>query len=462
VKSQARRDVLAKRLLFLILAIAVPLARASFTGIFNDGDVSWHIASGQWILQHGKIPITDHFSFTATGHPWVAMEWLADTIYAFAFDAFGYAGLAAVVAAALMALHIVLFAHLQSRASLLVVVVTLIAMNVALTPFIVARPHVLVWPLLAGWTALLARGTETGHPPPLWAAVFPFVWANLHGSFPLAALIGAALAFDALAKSEWKTLWEWLLFAAVSLVAVTLNANGVAGLLQPFRFATLDLLPLVQEWQPSTPSLTPQFYVIVLAGFGALLWVGVRVPLGRLALLLLMLAMAFSQMRSQSWFVIVASVLVPAMFKTRADPLQRWMPLVLPAIPVLLLRALWPITPAENSANPRHLLAAIPDQLKTQPVLNGYTFGGPLILAGIKPYVDGRAEVYGDAFIIDYAKILDGDEGRFNRAAKQYGIRWTMLPAGSTQLIGQLDSSKDWRRIYSDRVGVIHVRTSGN
>jgi hypothetical protein len=454
--------VLAKRLLFLILAIAAPLTRASFAGIFNDGDVSWHIASGQWIVQHGTIPTTDHFSFTAAGHPWVAMEWLADIIYAIAFGTFGYAGLAAVVAAALMALHIVLFAHLQSRSSLLLVVVTLIAVNVGLTPFIVARPHVLVWPLLAGWTALLARGTESGHPPPLWAAVIPFVWANLHGSFPLAALIGAALAFDAVAKSEWKTLREWLLFAAVSLVAVMLNANGVAGLLQPFRFATLGLLPLVQEWQPSTPSLSPQFYVIVLAGLGALLWAGVRVPIGRLALLLLMLWMAFSQMRSQSWFVVVACVLVPPMFKTLADPLRRWMPLVLAVIPVLLLRALWPITPAENSAYPRHLLAAIPYQLKTQPVLNGYTFGGPLILAGIKPYVDGRAEIYGDAFITDYAQILDGDQGRFNRAVERYGISWTMLPAGSTQLISELDSSKNWKRIYSDPVGVIHVRTPGS
>ena len=453
-----RRDALAQTLLPYILVLLIPFGLAFAPNIFNDGDVSWHVAAGRWMLAHGTIPTTDPFSFTAAGRPWVAMEWPADLVFAGAYGAAGHAGLAAVFAAALMALHAVVFVHLRQRASPLLIVATLLLMDVALAPFMLVRPHLLVWPLLALWTALLARGSETGRPPPLWAALIPFAWTNLHGSFPLAAGIGAALAFDALVKAEWKTLRKWLVFAAASLVAVCVNANGAAGLLQPFRVANLETLHLIQEWQPSTLSGTPSFYLFLCAGLAALLWRGTRVPLGRLALLLAMLVLAFSQVRHQSWFAIVAALLVPPLLATRAEPMGRGLPIALAALPLLVGRALLPFTPPENAANPQHLLAAIPPALKGQPVFNGYTFGGPLILAGIRPYIDGRSEMYGDTFVRDYVAIADGDFARFNGAVARYGIRWTILGNGNRALIAKLDGSGQWRRVYADRVGVIHVR----
>jgi hypothetical protein len=130
----------------------------------------------------------------------------------------------------------------------------------------------------------------------------------------------------------------------------------------------------------------------------------------------------------------------------------------LAALPLLLLRTLLPITPAENAASPRQLIAHVPVELRGQPVLNGYTFGGPLILAGIKPYIDGRAEIYGDAFVSDYRAITQGDAVKLDSAVEHYGIRWTMVPTSDRHLVQLLDGSPKWRRIYSDRVGVIHVR----
>jgi hypothetical protein len=292
----------------------------------------------------------------------------------------------------------------------------------------------------------------------LWAALLPVVWTNLHGSFPLAAIIAAPLAFDSLVKAEWKNWKPWLVFAGASFIAICLNANGLAGLLQPFRVANLETLHLIQEWQPSTPSGTPQFYVVLLIGIGALLWSGARVPLGRLVLLIVLVFLAFTQVRHQSWFAIVAALLVPPLLSGKAEPARRLAPVALLAIPLLAIRALWPLTPPENEANPRHLLAAIPDDLRNQPVLNGYTFGGPLILAGIRPYIDGRSEMYGDAFVTDYSEMIGGDVGRFDRAVQRYHIRWAILPPKS-DLVVVLDRSGHWRRIYADKVGVIFVRS---
>jgi len=115
--SASARSARVNGLLFVVVVLLVPLGYAFVPAIFNDGDTSWHIAVGQWIAQHGRIPTADPFSFTAYGKPWVAMEWPADLLFASAYGAAGYAGLAAVFAAALMALHAVVFVHLQRRAS---------------------------------------------------------------------------------------------------------------------------------------------------------------------------------------------------------------------------------------------------------------------------------------------------------------------------------------------------------
>ena len=451
------RESAVNALLFAILVLVLPFALASSPTIFNDGDVSWHVAAGQWIVADGTIPTTDPFSFTAAGHPWVVTEWLADVMLGSAYRIAGYAGLATIVAAAMMALHGLIFFFLRRRAGPLTIAATLLATDFVLIPFTLARPHVAVWPLIAGWTILLLTADEEGRAPPLWGALIPLLWTNLHGSFLIAGPIGAAVAFDALQKTNWCNWRPWALFALCSAAAALLNANGLRGLLRPFEMENLALLPLVQEWQPSTIQWMPQYYAVLGIALLALLYKGVRIPIGRLLLLLAMAGMAFSEARHQSWFIIVAACIVPPLLETKASPTPtaRWLPYA--AIPLLMVRALWPVVPAENGANPRHAIAAIPPSLRGQPLFNGYSFGGPLILAGIRPYIDGRADMYGDAFVLDYSRILDGNMGRFDAVVRQYGIRWTMLPARSA-LARALDSSPEWKRTYADRVGVIHVR----
>jgi hypothetical protein len=311
---------------------------------------------------------------------------------------------------------------------------------------------------MGAWTVLLLSYAAKDRPPPLFTVLLLVVWTNLHTSFPLAAPIGAAIAFDNLVQSKWRNLREWLLFALASLVAVLANANGLAGVLQPFRISGLDMLGVIGEWSPSTTHNTPEFFVVLLLGLAALLWHGVRVPMGRLALLLTTLGMALVHVRHQSSFIILAACILPPLIPAKhpAKPIKTL--LVLAAFPILLVRFLVPTVPPEGEANPRKLIAAIPADLRSKPVFNGYTFGGPLILGGVKPYIDGRAEMYGDDFVIGYSKIVHGDMRRFNEAVARYDIRWTILPNSEQRTISEIESTGTWRRIYADGVGVIDVR----
>ena len=72
-------------LALFVAILLIPAVLGSSTMIFNDGDVSWHIATGLWILDHRAIPNVDPFSFTWGGKPWVPIEWGSEVLYALTY-----------------------------------------------------------------------------------------------------------------------------------------------------------------------------------------------------------------------------------------------------------------------------------------------------------------------------------------------------------------------------------------
>ncbi|TMJ60070.1 MAG: hypothetical protein E6G83_20430 [Alphaproteobacteria bacterium] len=107
---------------------------------------------------------------------------------------------------------------------------------------------------------------------------------------------------------------------------------------------------------------------------------------------------------------------------------------------------------------PAAALAAVAASHMTGPVLNDYGFGGYLIFSGTPPFIDGRAELYGDEFIKRYihAMLLESDE--LPKLLDQYGIAWTLIaPERPAALL--LEHLPGWRRLYADDVAVVHVRT---
>ena len=451
-------------LALFVAVLLIPAVLGSSKTIFNDGDVSWHIATGLWILDHHAIPHADPFSFTWAGKPWVPIEWLAEVIYASAYRLAGYGGVAAVVTAALIALHgaVYLNASRWVRSALL----PIIAMDFVLIPMLLARPHVLTWPLLAFWTWLMLRAREQARAPPLIAALLMALWANLHGGFVFGLAIAAAFGLEALVSSADKkrAFTQWLIFGVACGIAVFINGNGLAGVLQPLRFTQLQMLPMIDEWKPSTPAVTPFFFGVLALTIALIVWKRPRLHWVRWLLLAGLLGLALLQVRHQAMLAIVAAMLLPPGFAkcARQSTLENrlgWLVAGAGAL-LVIVRAAMPLSPSENEANPWRLIAAIPPQLRSQPVLNGYSMGGPLILSGIKPYVDGRGDMYGDALIVDYAHITHGDPKAFAAAVQRWNIRWAMLPNRDKGLISLLDRSPEWRRIARDQAGVIYVRSA--
>lgn len=457
-----------ERITLVAFGLVVPAIIGSSLTIFNDGDVHWHIAAGQWMIDHREILRSDPFSFTAAGKPWTAFEWGSQVLFGAAHRISGFAGVAAVVTAALIALHMIVVAEARRWVGPLGIAITIILLDLVLIPMTLARPHLLAWALLAYWVRLLIRAREDGQVPPSIAALVMLVWANLHGSFAIGLVIAAVFAVDACVEEKWR--WSvvrgWLIFGAVSMLAAMLTPNGITGFLHPLTVARMTSLTLVVEWRPSDWTRTPYFFVAL--GVAALLmaWRGVKIRPVIAGLLALLLLLALHQMRHQAVLAIVAAMILPKALSRGIQPAlfevtYRSRVIAgggLAIAALLLVRALLPLEPVDNGAYPKAAIAALPPDLRSTAGLNDYSFGGSLIRAGIRPYIDGRQDMYGDAFAIDYQHIVDGDGAAFDRAVERYDLRYTMLAPRYTTLIARLDSDPAWERIYADRNAIIHRR----
>jgi hypothetical protein len=92
-------------------------------------------------------------------------------------------------------------------------------------------------------------------------------------------------------------------------------------------------------------------------------------------------------------------------------------------------------------------------------VLNTVRFGGYLMFEGIPNFVDGRADLFGDAFLERYVAAASAVGDALPKLLDDYVIDWTLLEPASPA-VALLDHRPGWRRVYADRYAVIERRTT--
>ena len=446
--------------------VAVYLAFAP--ALFNDGDTSWHLAAGRWMLDARSVPDTDPFSFTFAGKPWTAHEWLAEILMASVFAAASWSGLAVMTAGAVGGLVLLLGAELRRWLPVRRVIVALTLVTAMLAPFMLVRPHVMAWLLLAGWTIMLMRARERHRAPPPAAALLMVIWANLHGSFVLGLVLVGVFALEALLleQDRRRAFAGWATFGLTSLGLSVLTPHFLHGLLYPIQVSSMKALPLIMEWR-RTDLVRDLPFIAIVAGTAALLLIRrVRMSAVRVILLAAILYLAFSHVRHQPLVAILGTLLLaePLSRLSQATPTRSSSGIALSAaafalgmLLIALVRIPLALPRRDSASNPVTAIRHVPSELRGQPVFNNYGFGGPLILAGIRPFIDGRGDMYGDALMLEHQRISDGDANAFGHAVNRWRIRWTIL-APNDRLVPVLDRSAGWRRVHSDPWAVVHAR----
>jgi hypothetical protein len=435
----------------------------------NDGDTYWHLAAGSWILDHHQVPHLDPFSFTHAGQPWVAHEWLSEVLMTLVWRAFGWTGIVVMFGLAVALSMALLTARLGRWLGPISLAVAAWLSFGCMWVGLFTRPHLLALPLMIVWTETLLAARAAKQPPPLWLAALLVLWANLHGSFVFAALVAAPLALEALLegwRDPWAVVRPWGLFALACLAAVMLTPNGVEAIFYPFQIMTMKTLNGIIEWRPPDFTKWTDFQAAVLITVLVCLARGVKVPFFRAALVVFLLHMALLHQRHELVLALIGPLFL-------AEPIGRAFGRAAPkrlgpaATPALLFavavagligwRALHPVERVDAVNTPRSALAHVPAALQARPVINTYSFGGYLIFRGIKPFIDGRADMYGDDFFRRDMALMRGDDAEFDRTVAQYGVAWTVL-APREPLVRKLDAKPGWRRVYADRWAVVHVR----
>ena len=385
---------------------------------------------------------------------------------AMVYGAQGWAGLAFFFALCLAATLLIIGRGLLRSLPARYAVAALALLCVVLAPFTLARPHLIGWPLLAGWLAILLRAREHNEAPRLYCSPLMLVWANLHASYVFGLALVGLFALEALIAEQdrRRVIVGWGGFGLAALLMACITPHGPAGLLFPFQVSQMAVLPMIQEWRPTRLPGDATFVLFTCSVLAAMLLSRRGLTAMRWLLIAGLAWLAFAHARHQALFAIV-SVLVLAFARPpddRPDQARGFDRaslnlLVIGLMVVAAFRLALPMQRVDSPTDPATAISQIPEGLRKQPVLNTYSFGGPLIRNGIAPFIDGRADMYGDAFIIRHQKIVDGDSAAFEQAERRWGLKWTIL-APKTRLVTLLDRDPRWRRIYSDRWAVVHAR----
>lgn len=439
-----------------------------------DPDTFWQVAVGQWMVDHRTVPVTDVYSFTMQGQPWISTQWLAQVIFSQVYGWFGWAGLVALTALAIAVTYMLLTRFLVRYFSDTPVMMLLPASFIVGLPHFYARPHALALPVMVAWVAALLSAAERRQAPAFVLVLMMTLWANLHGGFVLGLMLIGPIALDAVlnveAPARLRLLLRWFVFGLVALAASCITPYGWNSLLAARAILNLgEALTLIREWAPADfsflgPLEAGALLIIVLAFLK-----GVKLPLMRTALFVGLLYMALAHIRNADVFALLGPMVVAAplaaQFGGRNDagltfPQPHGFATTLTAALMLGMTvtalAMGQYRPAENMS-PVAAVQAL-KQLHAKRVFNDYDFGGYLISQGVAPYIDGRTELYGEKFVVEHSAARGlRNPASFFELLERHKIDATLLrrKTPGAQLLDQIDG---WRKVFADDDVVVHVR----
>jgi len=442
--------------------------------LLNDSDTYWQIIIGQWILDHQALPRVDFYSFTKAGEPWVSSSWLSQVLLAASYNLAGWTG-PIMLAATCIAVTFAMLAWIlgQRLPAPFAILVSLVALLVPVQHLLV-RPHVFVLPVMLAWAYGLLSASERGRAPSFLLLPLIALWANLHGGFIFGLVLVGGFALEALwnaDRAERKALaLRWAVFGVAAVAACCVTPYGWGSILAARKILDLgELLHLIYEWMPADFSRLSMFELAILALIAGALYGGVKLSPPRIALVLGLLHMALAHNRNIEIFALLLPIVVmtPVALQFGFRPArfaQMGMPAAVTAVLLVLVGCWsWVLSANAGFAPPeRQSPAAAVDVLKARNpkrVLNDLPFGGYLIWRQMPVFIDGRAELYGEAFEMAYYRALQlKDVNLFLDILKTWEIDAVLLTP-ATPAAALLDNIGGWQRIYSDENAVLHVRT---
>ncbi len=444
------RNLTTQRLMMVILFVMV---FAMAIRVPTDTDTWWHIRGGEYIVKIHEIPHVDPFSSTRYGEKWIDHSWGSQVILYGLYNLFGGTtqpgdsgniGLALYVG--VLATLGMGFVYLMCDGNVYVRAFVVVLGAVTAAVFWSPRPQMFSF-MLGGCVLYLLHLYKRRRIDRLWLIpLIILVWANLHGGFAIGFifLIGsiAGEVLGNLFKPEnehvvtWARLKKMVLVTAVSVPVVAVNPYGVQMLGYPFRTVGIGVLQdFIQEW--ASPNFhQPQVWPFAFLLLSILAMVGLagrRIDWTDLVLVSGTGLMALMAGRNIAVFALAATPVLSRHLdawltergwqihprRTVTGPMLtlNWILLGLVMIGALVKVAAALNTQTVRDGQKQYLPVELAAYLNDSPppgiMFNSYNWGGYLMFAAphVPVYVDGRTDLYDDAFLRKYLDVLFLREG---------------------------------------------------
>lgn len=485
-------------------------------------DLWWHLTAGDYILDRLAVPRVDIFSYTAAGRPWIYHSWLGGVLLQLVNLVWGLVGLVFFRSVVMSASLLIMWNAARKRgvgAGLAALLSLAVAFQ--LQPRALTRPYMFSFLLFglffyelqvvfsAHGREAMGAGENVGKNRYLFGEdgrliilpVLMFLWANLHGGFPVGLLLvgsfGAAEMVRVRAGTK-RHYWRALLFGnpggrfqaylvsgVFCLAATMLNPHGAAVLTYPVRlFQEVESLHRIHEWQPTELSVEfGTFWVLIGMSVFCLLSTFARAVktgrgskhMGQIMLDLLLVGgfglMAIRSVRNVAWFLLVVPPVLGFHlgFGRRLAKLQagkaRSIFYGTVAVVVAFGLAGWHASGAICgwSIMQDRLPVRACRYLKTTTVpgrvYNVYEWGGYLIWQQWprrRVFIDGRCLVYGDEIIGEAMDVAHGKEG-WRGILSRYGVQTILIRHGARDS-QHFFAEGEWECVYWDDTALIAVR----
>ncbi len=443
--------------------------------LLADPDTYWQITIGRWIFDHRAVPVSDIYSFTMLGKPWISTQWLAQLLYGEAYALAEWPGVVVLTSLPIALTYGILARFLERRVGVIATLV-LVSISFAIAlPHLLARPHALSLPIMVVWAGVLLSAAERRETPSLWFIVLMTLWANIHGSFVFGLLLVAPFALDALVNAgtpiKKDLALSWAGFGVATLVASCLTPYGWNSLFAAQNILSLgEALSIIREWAPANFSSFGLFEACMMGGFALALVTGVTFPPVRILILLGLLHMALTHVRNADVFALLTPMVLAAplaaRFKNFADAASPALPTpdprryAMPAVvAVILTIGIAGVTKYEpNEWISPEAAVSVLKLYGPKRVFNDYDLGGYLIWRGVPTYIDGRTELFGSDFMVEHNAASSLQKPlKFLELLDSQNIDATILrrqTAGSKLL----DRMPEWQQVFADDIAVVHIR----
>jgi hypothetical protein len=277
---------------------------------------SWlTLVAGREVIENG-LPTRDELTVLGLGRTWTDQQWGAQVV-AYEARSLGGHGLLSVVAA-LFGVGTFAIAAVAARTlggGARAIVLVFFPVLLAAPWMFTIRAQLFALPLFVSLLWLLA--SEARRPSRRVYLVFPLlvVWANVHGSVALAALLTMLLGAIELVSSRGRSGLRSVALLVLPPLATLVTPYGPMDTARYYHLLLVDPpfpRDLVTEWRWSDPGGdTIVFYLVAAVALALVVWGRRRLTVFDLAALALTFVGAVLAIRSIPWFALACLVLLP-------------------------------------------------------------------------------------------------------------------------------------------------------